>query len=231
MLGERREVAGERRHGCENTGPTARTELTRAHCATLALVPRADEPAACLRDAWIELLGGETPTLSSGAPGESRPAMRPRPRAPRAYSRFPSCHSPPTRARLRLPALPRPADWPPRASPRGPLTSLAPRLRVAGVQAPRGAPGASALASSARVRRPEIVPVRRPAGVGRPPAAGFGGSGWVRAVSAPRSRCSLPHPPPSPAPGVRVPLLARAFRCWSRRCAEAAPLLHSYSTP
>ena len=53
----------------------------------------------------------------------------------------------------------------------------------------------------------------------------------MRAVSAPRSRCSLPHPPPSPAPGVRVPLLARAFRCWSQRCAEAAPLLHSYSTP
>lgn len=49
--------------------------------------------------------------------------------------------------------------------------------RVAGVQAPRGAPGASALASSARVRRPEIVPVRRPAGVGRPAAAGFGWAG------------------------------------------------------
>ena len=38
----------ERRHRCENTGPTARAELTRAHRATPALAPRADEPAAIL---------------------------------------------------------------------------------------------------------------------------------------------------------------------------------------
>ena len=38
----------ERRHRCENTGPTARAELTRAHRATPALAPRADEPAASL---------------------------------------------------------------------------------------------------------------------------------------------------------------------------------------
>ena len=148
----------EQRHRCENTGPTARAEPTRAHRATPALGPRADEPTARLRRAWIELLDGETPTLSSGAPGEPPPAMRPRPRAPRAYSRFPPCQSPPTRARLRslhFHAPPTGRPWSlvarPTHQPRAALPS-----RGAGVKASRGAPGASALASSAHVRRPEL---------------------------------------------------------------------------
>ena len=138
--------------------------------------------------------------------------MRPRPRAPRAYSRFPSCHSPPTRARLRLPALPRPADWPPRASPRGPLTSLAPRLprrRCAGAARRTRRVGARFV----RSRAPARDRARAPACRGWEAAGGWVWVGrWVRAVSAPRSRCSLYLPSllPSYFPLHQSPSLLQA---------------------
>ena len=99
--------------------------------------------------------------------------MRPRPRAPHAYPRFPPCRIVHRRGRACVPCTStprRPATQSPAARPTHQPRAALPS-RGAGA-APRGAPGASALASSARVRRPELVPVRRPTGVGRP-------GGWV----------------------------------------------------
>ena len=150
--------------------------------------------------------------------------MRPRPRAPRAYTRFLPCRIVHRRGRACVPCTStprRPATQSPAARPTHQPRAALPS-RGAGA-APRGAPGASALAPSARVRRPELVPVRRPTGVGRP-----GSWVWVGVrVRAVRAWCAPARAATCPIrlhrrrpPGVRVPLLARASRCWSRRCAS-----------
>ena len=110
--------------------------------------------------------------------------MRPRPRAPRAYPRFLPCRIVHRRGRACVPCTStprRPATQSPAARPTHQPRAALPS-RGAGA-APRGAPGASALASSARVRRPELVPVRRPTGVGRPGSWVWAGV-RVRAVRA-----------------------------------------------
>ena len=151
--------------------------------------------------------------------------MRPRPRAPRAYTRFLPCRIVHRRGRA-PPAHPRPADRPPRASPGGrhsPASRHAhlPRRRYEAHPARRRSlrpPACVGQSSCPCAGQP------RPTGVGRP-------GSWVWLGVRTRSRCGLPHPPPpSPAPGVHVSPLISGFRLWVVGwCGYGPPSLRSYT--
>ena len=166
-------AAIERHHTGENRRAPAHAAPTRGHLGTPWLAPRVAGPPARPHLTVTQLVDGEAPSMGSPAPGEPGPPSSGTP-VP-ACVPPPSCRMPHRRGRARRPVHSRARPAAPLRGAHAPQQLSQVRLsrRRCGA-ARREALGASRLASTARVRPPQPVPVRPSNGWGGRWAAGLG---------------------------------------------------------